>query len=80
MGDIASKILANNDMPSRPMPSIKLLLDLRCDVLLNVEFFECGRRDVDTLLLHLVTHVHILYDGFWATVAIAIPRHGTGVG
>jgi len=80
MGDVASEVFSNNDVPRRTMPPIKLLLDLGSDVLLDVEFFECGRCDINTLLLHLFAHVYIFYDGFWCTVGIAIPWHGTGVG
>jgi len=81
MSHVASKILADNDMPSRPMSSVKLLFDLRRDVLLDVVFFERGRRDIDTLLLHLFAHVYVFNDGFRTTAGVAaISWAGTRVG
>ena len=65
MGDIASKVLANDDVPGWAVSSVKFLLYMRCNVFLDVVFLECGGRDIDGLLLHLLAHVDILYDGLW---------------
>jgi len=68
--DVASKILANNDVPCWAMSSVKLLLDLSGDILLDVVFFESGGRDVHALLLQVLAHIDRFYDGFWASDAI----------
>jgi len=44
------------------MALVKLLLDVRGDVLFDVIVFEGGRGDVDAFLLHLLAHVYIFYD------------------
>ena len=62
MCHVAAKVLADDDMPRRAMSSVKLLLDLCGNVLLDVVLFERDGRDIDRLLLHLLTHVHILDD------------------
>jgi len=64
MRHVASEVLANDYMPCWPVSSIKLLLDLCSDVLLDVVFFEGSGRDVDAFLLHLIAHINILDDGF----------------
>ena len=68
--DVASKILANNNVPRWALSSVKLLLDLSGDILLDVVFFEGGGRDVHALLLEILTHVDRFDDGFWATHAV----------
>lgn len=65
MCNITPEILPNDDMPGWAVSSVKLLLDLCGNVFLDVVFFECGRRDVNRFLLHLLAHIHILYDGLW---------------
>lgn len=69
MGDIAPEVFANDDVPSWAMSPIKLLFDMRSDVLLDVVLFEGGRGDVDALLLHLVAHVDIFDDRLGAGAA-----------
>ena len=63
MGDIASKVFADDDVPGGVEASVELLLDLRGDVLLDVVLLERGARDVDGLLLHLLAHVDVLDHG-----------------
>lgn len=70
MGNITPKVLPDDDMPSGPMPSVKLLLDLRSNVLLDVVLFESCGGDIDGLLLHLLVHVHVLDDCLWSIFAI----------
>ena len=60
--DIASKVLADDDVPCRAVSSVELLLDLCSDVLLDVVLLERGRGDIDRLLLHLIAHVDVLDD------------------
>lgn len=64
MGDIRPKVLSNDHMPGCAVSSVKLLLDLSSNVLLDVVFLEGGGGDVDGLLLHLLAHVDIFDDGF----------------
>ena len=68
--DIATKILANDNVPCRAVSSVELLLDLSSDVFLDVVFFEGGGRDVYTLLLEVLIHVDRFDDGFWASYAV----------
>lgn len=70
MGNIASKVLPHNNMPSGRESSIKLLLDLRSDVFLDVVLVERGGRDVDGVLLHLLGHVDVLDDGLWGAIFV----------
>ena len=60
--DIASKVLADDDVPCGAVSSVELLLDLCSDVFLDVVLLERGGRDVDRLLLHLLAHVDVLDD------------------
>ena len=62
MGDIAPKVFSDDNVPGGAMSLIKLLLDVRGDVLLNIVLFEGGRGDVDALLLHLIAHVDVFDD------------------
>lgn len=71
VSDIAAKILSNDNVPRGAMFSIELLFDLSGDVFLDVEFLESRRRDVDRLLLHLLAHVDIFYDGFTSKAVLA---------
>lgn len=80
MCHIAPKVLAHNDMPGRAMASVKFLLDLCGNVLLDVVFLESSGRDVDAFLLHVLTHIDILDDGLGPYGAIVFFGAGTGVG
>jgi hypothetical protein len=62
VGDVAPKVFADDDVPGGTVAPVKLFLNLRGDVLLDVVFFEGGRSDVDALLLHVLVHVDVL-DG-----------------
>lgn len=64
MSDITAEVLSNNHMPGWTVSPIELLLDLRCDVLLDVVFLEGCGRDVDRLLLQLLAHVNVFDDCF----------------
>ena len=78
MGDIATKVLAHDDVPRRAMSSVKLLLDLCGNVLLDVVLFEGSGSDVYGLLLHLLAHVDVLDDGL-GTLAIVLGE-GASIG
>ena len=62
MGDIAPEVFADDDVPGGAMSPIKLLFDLRGDVLLDVVLLEGASGDVDALLLHVVGHVDVFDD------------------
>ena len=62
MGNVAPEVFANDDVPGRAVAPVKLLLDLRCDILFDVVLLESGRGDIHALLLHLIAHVDVL-DG-----------------
>ena len=62
VGNVAPKIFADDDVPGSTMALVKLLLDLRRDVLLDVVLFEGTRGDVYALLLHLLAHVDVFDD------------------
>lgn len=63
MCDIATKVLANNNVPSRGKAFIKLLLDMCSDVLLDIILIERVHGDIDGLLLHFIGHIDVLDDG-----------------
>ena len=87
MRNIATKVLAHDDMPSRSITAVELLLDLRRDVLLDGVLLQCPRSDVDGLLLHVVGHVDGFDNGFgqrrralFAGARVARRCGGYGVG
>src|SRR5580698_6929512 len=69
MSHIAPKVLANDDVPGGPVASVKLLLDLRSDVLLDIVLFEGSRGHVDALLLQVLAHIDVLDDRLGAGAA-----------
>lgn len=81
MSYITPKVLAYNDVPCRSVLSVELLLDVGSYVFFDVVFFESCRRDVHALLLHLLAHVDVLYDGLGASdTASGVLCMGPGVG
>jgi hypothetical protein len=69
VGNVAPKVSANDDVPGRAVAFVKLLLDLRRDVLLDVVLLESSRGDVHALLLHLLAHVDVLDGRFGSPAA-----------
>ena len=63
MCNVASKVLADDDVPRRAISSVKLLLDLSGDILLDVVFFEGGGCDLHTFLLQILAHIDRFDDG-----------------
>jgi len=57
---IAAKVAADNAVPCRVVLLIKLLLDVRRNVLFNVVLFERLGRTVDCVLLHVLGHISVL--------------------
>ena len=82
VSDIASKVLSDDDVPRRAMSSVKLLLDLSGDILLDIVFFEGRGCDVNTLLLQILAHIDRFDDGFGAsdTVVRRVLRSNTTIG
>lgn len=72
MGNVAPEVSANDDVPGRAVALVKLLLDLRRDVLLDVVLLESRRGNVHALLLHLLAHVDVLDDRFGSPAARSI--------
>lgn len=64
MSNVAAEIFTDDNMPCCAVSSVELLLDVSCDVLLDIIFLEGGIGDVDGLLLELFAHVNIFYDSF----------------
>merc|ERR1712156_925954 len=60
MSDIGAKVAADNAVPSGVVLLVKLLLDVSCNVLLDVVFLQGPGGAVDSILLHLLGHVRIL--------------------
>ncbi len=69
MGNVAPEVSANDDVPGRTVALVKLLLDLRGDVLLDVVLLKSSRGDIHALLLHLLAHVDVLDDRFGSPAA-----------
>ena len=63
MGDVAAKILPNDYVPGGAMSAIGLFFNLSGDIFFDVEFLQGSGCDIDSLLLQLLAHVNILYDG-----------------
>lgn len=72
MGNVAPEVSANDDVPGRAVALVKLLLDLRRDVLLDVVLLESRRGNIHALLLHLLAHVDVLDDRFGSPAARGI--------
>jgi len=60
MSDVGTKVPANNAVPCGVVLFVKLLLDVSCNVLLNVVLLQGLGGAVDSVLLHLLGHVRIL--------------------
>ena len=65
MSNVATEVLADNDMPCWAVPTVKLFLNLRRDIFLDGVFLKSARRDIDSFLLHLVGHVDVLDYSLW---------------
>ena len=69
MGNVAPEVSANDDVPGRTVAFVKLLLNMRCDVLLDVVLLQSSRGDIYALLLHLLAHVDVLDGRFGSPAA-----------
>jgi len=61
---VTSEISSDDAMPSWIEFFVELFFNIGGDVLLYVEFFQCLRRAVHSLLLHLLRHVGVFDHGF----------------
>ena len=64
MSYVGTKVASYNTMPSGVVFLIKFLFDEGCDILLNVVLFESLGADIDSILLHIFSHVCIFYNCF----------------
>uniref|UniRef100_A0A3P8XW67 Uncharacterized protein n=1 Tax=Esox lucius TaxID=8010 RepID=A0A3P8XW67_ESOLU len=64
MGHVASKVPPYNAMPSGIVLLYDYLLDVCSDVFLDVVLLQSLRGALHCVLLHLLRHVGIFYDGF----------------
>merc|ERR1740123_1300643 len=60
MSDVGTKVPSNNAVPCGVVLFVKLLLDVSCNVLLNVVLLQSLGGAVDGILLHFLGHVRIL--------------------
>lgn len=72
--DVRAKVPADDAVPGGVVLFVKLLLDIRGDVLFDVVLFQGLRRTVHRVLLHLLAHVGVLDD------CLAIAHFGAGSG
>ena len=63
MGDVGTEVSTNDAMPGRVVLFVELLLDVGGNILLDIVLLERLGRAVHGVLLHLLGHVRVLYDG-----------------
>lgn len=80
--NVASEILADDDVPRWAVSSVKLLLNMSGDILLDVVFLEGGSCDIHTLLLQILAHIDRFDDGLGASDAVvrSVLRYNTTIG
>ena len=61
---VGAEVTSDDTMPGGVVLFVEFLLDEGCDVLLNVVALKRLGGDVDSILLHVLSHVSILNDGF----------------
>ena len=64
VGHVRSEVSADDAVPCGVVLLVELLLDVGCDILLNVELLQGHICTVDGVLLHFFVHVCVLDDGF----------------
>ena len=64
VGDIGAEVPADDCMPGGVVLLVELLLDVGCDILLDVELLEGHIGAVNGILLHLLVHIGVLYYSF----------------
>lgn len=68
---LPAKIPAHNAMPCWVVHPVEFLLDVRSNVFLNVKFLHRVLSAINRLLLHLLSHVGILYNSLlWGSVTL----------
>lgn len=80
MGHVATKVLSDNNVPRRAVSSVELFLDLCGDVLFDGIFLESSGCDLNALLLHLLSHIHVLNDSLGPACRIVFSGAGASVG
>lgn len=69
VGDVGAEVAADDAVPGGVVLLVELLLDVRGDVLLDVELLHGLGGDLGRVGLHVLGHVSVLDDG------LAISRH-----
>jgi len=64
VSNVRTEIAANNTVPCRVVFLVKLLLDICCDILFNVELLQGHICAVNGILLHLLVHICMFDDCF----------------
>ena len=60
VGDVGTEVTAYDAVPGWVVLLVELLLDESSDVLLNVVLFKSLGADINSILLHVFSHVSIL--------------------
>ena len=64
VGNVGTEVTAYDAVPCGVVLLIEFLLDEGGDVLFDVEFFEGLGADVDSILLHIFSHVGVFNNCF----------------
>ena len=59
--NVGAKIAPDNTVPRGVKFFVELFLDKGSNILFDVEFLECLVSTVNSILLHLLVHVSVLY-------------------
>ena len=60
VGHVRTEVAAHNAVPRRVVLLVELLLDVRGDILLDVELLHRLRRHLNRVRLHILRHIGVL--------------------
>ena len=64
VGHIGAEVTADNAMPGGVVLLVEFFLDEGSDIFLDVVALKSLGRDVNGILLHVLSHVSVFNDGF----------------